>query len=143
VPRLRPLAQVTVLVWLHLLGAALWLGGLPTLGLAVVLGSRTLPAELFQAYVRRLGWAFAALSALAWALIGVPGLLMAVALRWPRLAVEKAGLGAGIVVASAVHVATARLAVSGAARVAWRILAAAILVGTLLVFWLGVKLAEG
>jgi putative copper export protein len=65
---------MTVLVWLHVVGAAIWLGGLVTLATTVVVALRTLPRELFRAFVRRAGWAFAALSVtLGWARAGDGG----------------------------------------------------------------------
>jgi hypothetical protein len=130
-----------VLLWLHLIGASLWLGGLATLAIAVVVGSRTLARNLFQQFVRKVGWTFAGLSALAWLLIGVPGVAMAVTLHWPQLAVAKSELGVGIVLLSAAHVATARLTSSPLARIASRALALVIFAATLSVFWLGVQLA--
>jgi len=133
---------MSLLLWLHLVGAAIWLGGLTALAVAVVTGSRTLPREPFRRFVRTLGWAFAGLSALAWVLIAVPGLIMAAALRWPELAVAKTGLGAAILLASGLHVATARLTASRLAIVTSRALALAIFVATLAVFWLGVQLAS-
>jgi uncharacterized membrane protein len=130
-----------VLLWLHLIGASLWLGGLATLAIAVIVASRTLPRAVFQQFVRKVGWTFAGLSALAWLLIGVSGLAMAVTLHWPQLAVTKSELGVGIVLLSAVHVAAARVTSSPSARIASRGLALVIFAATLTVFWLGVQLA--
>ena len=78
---------------------------------------------------------------LAWVLIAIPGLLMAAALRWPELALAKTGVGSAILLASALHVATARLTGSRLAIAASRVLALAIFVATLVAFWLGVQLA--
>ena len=76
---------MAVLLWLHLVGAALWLGGLVALAMAVLVALRTLPSEMFRVFVRHAGWAFAGLSALAWLLIAVSGILMAGRLGWPVL----------------------------------------------------------
>ncbi|HYY99891.1 MAG TPA: hypothetical protein VFA92_00215, partial [Candidatus Binatia bacterium] len=38
---------MTVLVWLHLVGASLWLGGLVTLAVAVPVAARTVPRDAF------------------------------------------------------------------------------------------------
>ena len=132
---------MSILVWLHLIGAGIWLGGLVGVTMAVVVGSRTLPREFFQRFVRTLGWAFAGLSVLAWLLIAIPGLLMAAALRWPELSVAKTAFGAGILLASGLHLATARLTASRVAVIASRALALGIFLSTLVVFWLGVQLA--
>ncbi|MDQ6901094.1 MAG: hypothetical protein M3072_16630 [Candidatus Dormibacteraeota bacterium] len=131
-----------VLVWLHLIGAALWLGGLVTLATAVLVGVQTLPRELFRHFVRQVGWAFAGLSALAWLLIGTSGLAMAAGLQWPELAVAKTELGGAILVASALHVVTGRLTHSRTALMTSRALAMLVFAATLAVFWLGVQLAS-
>lgn len=132
---------MAVLVWLHLVGAALWLGGLVTLAVVVVVALRALPRELFRVFVRRAGWAFAGLSALAWLLIAVSGLLMAGQLGWPPLIRLKTVLGAALLAATALHVATGRLTSSRLAVVTSRTLALAVFGGTLLIFWLGVQAA--
>lgn len=131
-----------VLVWLHLVGAALWLGGLVTLATAVLVALRTLPGELFRAFVRRAGWAFAVLSAAAWLLIGVSGILLAGQAGWPPLVRAKTGLGAAILAAVALHVVTGRLTTSPPAIVTSRALALAVFLGTLAIFWLGVQAAS-
>jgi uncharacterized membrane protein len=130
---------MSVLTGLHLVGAALWLGGLVTLALAVLVALRTLPPELFRAFVRRTGWAFAGLSALAWLLIAVPGLLLAGQLGWPSLVRVKAALGGVVLLAAALHVLTGRLTASQPAVLTSRALAALVLAGTAAAFWLGVQ----
>ncbi len=133
---------MTVLVWLHLLGAAIWLGGLLTLGLTVVVAVRALPRAEFRVYVRRAGWAFAGLSGAAWLLIGVSGLVMAGRLGWPALIRVKTALAAALLVATLAHVLTGRRAGSRLATVTSRALAFLVFAGTLAVFWLGVLAAE-
>lgn len=135
--------MTAILTWLHLLGAALWLGGLVTLAVAVLVALRSLPREAFRPYVRRVGWAFAALSAVAWLLIAVPGLLLAASLAWPEPVRTKAALGGAILVATALHVVTGRFTTSRAAVLTSRTLALLIFAGTLLVFWLGVRISSG
>lgn len=130
-----------VLVFLHLIGAALWLGGLVTLGAVALSGLRVLPPESFRRFIRHAGWAFAGLSAVAWALIAGSGLAMAVALGWPALVVAKAVLGGAVVVAAALHVVTGRRHTSRVAVRVSRGLALAVFVATLVVFWLGVQVA--
>ena len=97
---------MAVLVMLHLVGAALWLGGLVTLAVAVLVALRTLPSATFRAFVRRAGWAFAGQSTVAWLLIAVSGLLMAGRLGWPAPVRVKTALGGGLVAATALHVVT-------------------------------------
>ena len=130
------------LVWLHLVGAALWLGGLVMLAVTVVVALRTLPRELFPAFVRRAGWAFAVLSAVAWLLIGVSGIVLAGQAGWPAVVRVKTILGAAILVATAVHVVTGRLTASRAAIMTSRTLAPLVFLGTLAIYWLGVQAAS-
>ena len=130
------------MTWLHLVGAALWLGGLVTLAVTVVVALRTLPRELFRAFVRRAGWAFAALSAVAWLMIGVSGIVLAGQANWPALVRDKAVLGAAVLAAAAVHVVTGRLTASRVAIVTSRTLALLVFLGTLAIFWLGVEAAS-
>jgi len=54
---------MAVLGWLHLVGAALWVGALITLAMAVLVAVLTMPRELFRSFMRHAGWAFAAVSA--------------------------------------------------------------------------------
>lgn len=130
------------LVWLHLVGAGLWLGGLATLAIVILTAYRTLPRESFRLLVRRVGWTFAALSAVSWLLVGASGIALAFSLGWPSLVVLKTGLGAALVLASAVHVLTGRLTSSRIAVTASRSLAVLVFAGTLWIFWLGVQVAE-
>jgi hypothetical protein len=133
---------MAVLIGLHLAGAALWLGGLVTLALAVLVALRTLPADLFRAFVRRAGWAFAGLSALAWLLIAVPGLVLAGQLGWPALIRAKAVLGGAVLVASVLHVLSGRRTGSRLLVTTSRALAVLVLAGSAAAFWLGVQAAS-
>ena len=131
---------MTLLVWLHLVGASLWLGGLVTLAAVVLVAARTVPRDAFGRFVRTAGWTFAGLSGLAWALLGVSGLVLAARLGWPVLAVVKSALGGGLLAAAALHVVTGRSARRAVVLVS-RGLAVLLLIGTLVAFWLGVQLA--
>src|SRR5215469_3263944 len=126
---------MAVLVMLHLVGAALWLGGLVTLAVAVLVALRTLPSATFRAFVRRAGWAFAGQSTVAW-------LLMAGRLGWPAPVRVKTALGGALVAATALHVVTGRLTAWRPAVMASRALALLVFGGTLAAFWLGVQIAS-
>lgn len=132
---------MAVLIWLHLVGAAIWLGGLVTLALAAVVALRTMPAETFRPFVRQAGWAFAGLSGLTWLLIAVSGILLAGQLGWPELVRVKTAVAGGVLAAAVLHVLTGRLTGSRVAVVTSRSLALLVLGGTLAVFWLGVQAA--
>lgn len=127
-----------VLIWLHLVGAALWLGGLVTLATAVLVALRVLPREMFRGFVRQTGWAFAGLSAVAWLLIAVSGLVMAGQLGWPAPVRAKTAVAGGVLTATVLHVLTGRLTTSRAAVLTSRALAVLVFGGTLWIFWLGV-----
>lgn len=130
---------MAVLVWLHLVGAAVWLGGLVALAMAVLIALRTLPRELFRAFVRRAGWAFAGVSAAAWLLIGASGLVLAGQAGWPAPVRIKTVLAGAVVAATVLHVLTGRYSDSRLAVVTSRTLALLVLLGTLAIFWLGVQ----
>lgn len=133
---------MAILTWLHLVGAAVWLGGLVTLAMAALIALRSLPRELSRAFVRRAAWGFAALSGVAWLLVGASGLALAERSGWPALVRAKAFLGGALLVATVLHVVTGRLATSRLATVTSRTLALLVFLGTLAIFWLGVQAAS-
>src|SRR5215470_17890334 len=128
------LQGMAVLLWLHLVGAALWLGGLVALAMAVLVALRTLPSEMFRVFVRHAGWAFAGLSTLAC-------LLIAGRLGWPELVRIKTAVAGALLAATALHVVTGRVPASRLAVATSRALAVLIFGGTLVIFWLGVEAA--
>jgi uncharacterized membrane protein len=130
-----------LLDFVHLLGAGLWLGGLVTLAALILVAFRTLERDAFRILVRRAGWAFAALSAAAWLLLAVSGLLLAFRHGWPQLAVVKAILGGAVLVAAGAHVLTGRRRGSRALLMVSRTLSPLIFAATLALYWLGVRLA--
>ncbi|HXM57685.1 MAG TPA: DUF4149 domain-containing protein [Candidatus Dormibacteraeota bacterium] len=130
---------MTVLIWLHIVGAALWLGGLVTLAMVVLVALRTLPREQFRAFVRQAGWAFGALSAVAWLLIAASGLPLAAQLGWPTPIRVKTGLAVAVVLASALHVVTGRQTDSPISLLISRGLALGVFLATLVIVWLGVQ----
>ncbi|HYW24912.1 MAG TPA: hypothetical protein VE953_12160 [Terriglobales bacterium] len=132
---------MAVLVWLHLIGAALWLGGLVTLALTVVVALRALPRPAFRGFVRQAAWAFAGLSGVAWLLIGASGLLLAGQLGWPAPVRIKTALAGAVLAATVAHVLTGRHTDSRLAALTSRTLALLVFVGTLAIFWLGVEAA--
>jgi copper transport protein len=132
---------MTLLLWLHLVGAALWLGGLAMLALAVVAALRTLERQAARSFIRLAGWGFAGLSALAWLLIGISGLLLAQRQGWPAPVRIKTAVAVAVVLASVLHVLTGRRTWSRPALLASRALALLVFGGTLAIFWLGVQAA--
>jgi len=130
-----------VVLWLHLLGAATWLGGLVMLGAGVVVAFRTLPREQARPLVARLGRTFGLVAAGAWVLIAASGLALAAARGWSQLLVWKTALAVLVMLASAAHVYTGRSTDSRPLILASRALAGFILAGTLALFYLGVRVA--
>lgn len=130
---------MTVLIWIHLVGAALWLGGLVTLVLAVLVAVRTLPREAFRPFVRQVGWAFAGLSAVAWLLVAASGIPMAVQLGWPAFVQIKTAVAVAVLAGTALHVLTGRRTTSRLAVMTSRTLALLVVAGTLAIFWFGVQ----
>jgi putative copper export protein len=130
-----------VLLLLHLVAAATWLGGLLMLGVGVLVVFRTLPREQARPLVARLGRAFAVVAAVAWVIVGASGLALAASRGWSQLLVGKTVLAVLIVLASAAHVVTGRRTDSRPLIVTSRALAAFILAGTVAVFYLGIKVA--
>ena len=130
-----------VLLLLHLLGAAAWLGGLLMLGVGVLIVFRTLPREQARPLVARLGRAFAVVAGAAWLLLGASGLALAAARGWSQLLVWKTALALVVVLASAAHVVTGRRTDSRPLIVTSRALAAFILIGTVAIFYLGIRVA--
>ena len=127
--------------FVHLLGAAVWLGGLVTLAVVVLVAYRGLDRQAFRVLVRRAGWAFAALSVAAWLLLAASGLTLAVRHGWPALAIVKTVLGAVVLLAAAAHVFTGRRRDSKPLVMLSRTLSVLIFAATLALFWLGVQLA--
>ncbi len=129
------------LIWIHLVGAALWLGGLVTLAVAVVVAFRSLPREQARSFVRNAGRAFAGLAAFAWLLLAISGLTLGAQRHWSQLVVEKVGLAAAVVLATIAHTLLGMRTSSRAAVMTSRVLSVLILLGTLYLFWFGVRLA--
>jgi hypothetical protein len=129
------------LVWLHLVGAAIWLGGLVTLAVATFAALRALPREQFRLFIRSTGRAFGAVAGAALVLTGVTGLLLAAAHHWPRLAVDKIGLTVFVALAAVGHVGFGMRTSSRASVLVSRVLAVLLFLATLGLFWIGVRLA--
>ena len=137
--------------FLHLLGAALWLGGLATLLLAVLAGIRSLDRESFRLFIRTAGRAFAAVSAVAWLDLAVTGALLGrshlhssdalTGTLFGRTLTAKICLAAVALVAAALHTWTGRMAGRRPVAVS-RALAGISFAATLGVFWLSATLAE-
>ncbi|HEX6347843.1 MAG TPA: DUF4149 domain-containing protein [Candidatus Dormibacteraeota bacterium] len=130
-----------VVLLLHLLGAAVWLGGLLMLGVGVLVIFRTLPREQARPLVARLGRAFAVVAGGAWLLLGASGLALAAARGWSQLLVWKTALAVLVVLASAGHVVTGRRTGSRPLIATSRALAAFILAASVALFYLGIRVA--
>jgi hypothetical protein len=78
----------------------------------------------------------------AWLLIAVPGIALAVRLGWPAPVRVKTALGGAVLVAAALHVVTGRQTASRPLVMASRALAVLVLAGTAAAFWLGVQAAS-
>ena len=128
------------LLWLHLVAAATWLGGLVVLAVAVVAALRTLERDQFRAFVRVAARIFAVVAAAAWVVLGITGLAMAQQRGWSRLLVDKTVLAAAIVVLTVLHTVLGTRTGSRAAVVTSRTLAVVIFLATLAVYWMAVNL---
>lgn len=131
-----------VWVFAHLLGAALWLGGLVLLAALVLVAHRSLGREQFRAVASLAGRTFAGVSVLAGILLAVSGLVLAGDLHWPRLVLDKLGLGIALVVVTGLHTWTGRRTDSRPLVMTSRALSLLIFLLTLLAFGLGVRIAE-
>lgn len=128
------------LLWLHLVAASTWLGGMVMLGVALVAAHRTLDPERFRAFIRLAGRIFGGVSVVAWLLIGVSGLAMASRLGWSRPLVDKTGLAVLVVLMTAGHVVLGRRTGSRPSIITSRVLGLLVLAGTLAVYWMAVNL---
>ena len=131
---------MAVLLWLHIIAAAIWLGGLVMLAVAVVAALRTLEREQFRAFIRVAARVFAGLALVAWLLLGATGLAMAERRGWSRLLVDKTGLAVLVVVLTVVHTLLGMRTGSRAAVMASRTVAVLIFLATLGIFWMAVNL---
>ena len=131
-----------VWVFVHLLGAALWLGGLVFLAALVLVSYRSLEREQFRAVARLAGRTFAGVSVLAGLLLAVSGLVLGGDLGWSRLVLDKLGLGIALVVVTGLHALTGRRTDSLPLVMTSRALALVIFLVTLLAFARGVRMAD-
>ena len=138
-----------VLLFLHLVAAAFWLGGLILLAVVVVVGLRTLDREAFRRLIRGTGRAFAVGSAFAWALLALTGFLLArqhldsvaqlTTTSFGRRLTVKIGLAGIALVAAAAHTITGRSR-SRPVLVASRVLALVTFLATVAVYYQATQL---
>jgi len=138
-----------MLLFLHLVAAAFWLGGLILLIVVVVVGLRTLDREAFGRLIRGTGRAFAVGSVLAWAVLAVTGFLLArqhidslsqlTTTDFGRRLTVKIGLAGLAVVAATAHTITGRSR-SRPVLAASRVLALVAFIATVAVFYQATQL---
>lgn len=135
---------MSFLLFLHLLAAAFWLGGLLMLPLAVIPAVRLPEREAGRFVIRRLGWSFAAGAGVAWLLLLVTGVVMARShlsslsdlgtTHFGRTLEDKSGLAIIALAAAVAHVVTGRSGSRTLIRTS-RALALVTLLATLGVFY--------
>lgn len=140
-------------VWrlIHLVAAAYWLGGLITLAVVAVVARRSVDDATFRPLMARVGRAFLLGSLIAGAAIAVSGVAMAAthlhsladvrSTEWGRTLETKTSLAILLVAVAGLH----SFAGSRPSRrwiVASRVLSPAMVVVTLVVFFLAIRLTE-
>lgn len=139
-------------LFIHLVAAAYWLGGLVLLAVVAIVARRHLDAAAFRNVMAGAGRAFLAGSVIAWLAIAVSGVAMAAShlhslgeLRttsWGNTLETKTSLALLAVALTAAHsVAGARTRSRAWVR-ASRVLSPMILLVTLAIFYLAVRLSE-
>ena len=142
----------TFWLWLHLLAAAFWLGGLVMLAIVTMSALRVVDRGTFRQLIRRVGRAFLVGSVIAWAVLAISGISMAVArvhsvndltgTSFGRTLSIKTGLFLLAILATIAHTWSGGRDSAGAIRLS-RVLSPVILLLTLAIFYLAVRLAEG
>jgi putative copper export protein len=126
-----------VVLWLHLLAAGFWLGGLVFLALVVIAlrGDR----DLLRSVIGPVGRAFGYGAIVAWILLGATGLVLSDG-DWSPTLLTKTGLAALAVVSGAAHVVTGRSKERSLLTVS-RSMAGVTFLATLAVFLLATRLS--
>ncbi|HEY9289234.1 MAG TPA: hypothetical protein VIT43_14570 [Candidatus Dormibacteraeota bacterium] len=136
-------------LWLHLLAAAFWLGGLLMLAIVTVSALRLLDRPTFRALIRRVGRVFLLGSLIAWAILALSGLALAggrihtlgdlTATGFGRTLLLKTGLFGLAIVLTLVHTVAGGRSSPVAVRLS-RTLSPVIFLLTLAIFYLAVRL---
>lgn len=136
--------------FLHLLGAAYWLGGVITLAVIALVAARSLERPAFQTLMVRAGWTYASGAVAAGALLAGTGIALAgqhltsVAgswtTSWGRTLLLKTALALLVMLLTLGH-AIAGTRGGRTARIATRGISPVIAALTLAIFALGVRLA--
>lgn len=141
----------TIWRFLHLAAAAYWLGGLLMLAIVAVAARRALTPDSFAGMMRRAGRAFAAGAVLAGVALAASGIALARERlsSWHALATTSWGRTLGLKTALALAVAILAIGhswagsrTSGPAILVSRALSPAILLITLVIFYLAARLAS-
>jgi putative copper export protein len=126
-----------LVLWLHLLAAAFWLGGLVFLALVVLaLSGRR---DVLRSVIGPVGRVFGYGAIVAWIVLAATGLFLSRG-HWTETLVAKAGFAAVAVASAAVHVVTGRSQKRATLAVS-RAMAGLTFVATLAVFWLATRLS--
>ena len=136
-------------LWLHLLAAAFWLGGLVMLAIVTMSALRQLERPAFRALIRGVGRAFLLGSLIAWAILAISGVALAggrihglsdlTATGFGRTLLIKTGLFALAIVLTLLHTIAGGRASPVAVRLS-RSLSPVIFLLTLAIFYLAVRL---
>ena len=139
-------------LWLHVVAAGIWLGGLVLLAVVAVVGLRRLERDAFRRLLAGVGRSFGVLSGLVWLLLAISGFALARARvasfadlpRTPagRLVETKVSLSVLVIAAAAVHTVLGRRTESRSAIIVSRALAILIFAATLVLYYLGVRLGS-
>lgn len=139
----------TVWLWLHLVAAAFWLGGLVMLAIVTISSLRVVDRITFRALIRRVGRAFLVGSLIAWAVLGVSGVALASArlgatinltgTSFGRTLIAKTVLFAIAIAATLAHTVAGGRSSAVAVRLS-RALSPFIFLLTLAIFYLAVRL---
>jgi copper transport protein len=138
--------------WLHLVAAGFWLGGLIMLAIVTMSAIRVMERSAFRQLIRRVGRAFLLGSIIAWALLAVSGVGMAVTrihsidaltgTGYGRTLLGKVVLFALAIIGTVVHTLAGGRASPMAIRLS-RTLSQVIVLLTLAIVYLAVRLTEG
>jgi putative copper export protein len=138
--------------WLHLLAAGFWLGGLVMLAMVTMSAIRVMERPAFRQLIRRVGRAFLVGSIIAWVVLAISGVAMAVTrihsineltgTGYGRTLLAKAVLFLLAIIGTVAHTLAGGRASPVAIRLS-RSLSPVIFLLTLAIFYLAARLTDG